>query len=78
MCREQKIPKGSCPNQYRPEAEGDSGARSMSSRDVKGKNGGDLLKRVVSYENMVQAYRQVRKNRRHDGRRPENVSERTL
>jgi len=62
MCREQKIPKGSCPNQYRLEAEGDSGARSMPSRDVKGKNGGDLLKQVVSYENMVQAYRQVRKN----------------
>ena len=38
-CREQKIPQGSCPGKDRLEAEGVPVARSVSSRDMRGKNG---------------------------------------
>lgn len=62
MCRKQKIPKGSCPGKDRLEAERYPEARSMPMRDTRGKNGGDLMGRIVSRENMVQAYKQVRKN----------------
>jgi len=62
MCGKQKIPQGSCPGMDRLEAEEHPEARSMSSRDIRGKNGGDLLQRIVSRENMRRAYRQVRKN----------------
>ena len=62
MCGKQKIPKGSCPDQYRLEAEGEPEARSVSCRDMREKNGGDLLGSIVSRENMVRAYKQVRKN----------------
>ena len=62
MCREQKIPKGSCPGSDRLEAEIPPEVRSMPMRDIRGKNGGDLMRRIVSRENMVQAYKQVRKN----------------
>ena len=46
----------------RLEAEEEPEARSMSRRDMREKNGGDLLKSIVSRENMVRAYKQVRKN----------------
>jgi len=62
MCRKQKIPKGSCPGSDRLEAERYPEARSMPTRDIRGENGGDLMRRIVSRENMVQAYKQVRKN----------------
>ena len=62
MCGKQKIPKGSCPGRDRLEAEEEPEARSMSCRDMREKNGGDLLKSIVSRENMVRAYKQVRKN----------------
>ena len=62
MCRKQKIPKGSCSGKDRLEAEGTPEVRSMPMRDRGGKNGGDLMRRIVSRENMVQAYKQVRKN----------------
>ena len=62
MCGKQKIPKGSCPGQDRLEAEEEPEARSMSRRDMREKNGGELLERIVSRENMVRAYKQVRKN----------------
>ena len=62
MCREQKIPKGSCPRRDRLEAETPPEVRSMPMRDTRGKNGVDLMRRIVSRENMVQAYKQVRKN----------------
>ena len=61
-CREQKIPQGSCPGKDRLEAERYPEARSMPMRDTRGKNGGDLMQRIVSRENMVQAYKQVREN----------------
>ena len=57
MCGRQKIPKGSCPGRARLEAEEEPEARSMSRRDMREKNGGDLLERIVSRENMVQAYK---------------------
>ena len=53
MCGKQKIPKGSCPGRDRLEAEEKPEARSMSRRDMREKNGGDLLKGIVSRENMV-------------------------
>ena len=62
MCGKQKIPKGSCPGRARLEAEEEPEARSMSRRAMREKNGGDLLKSIVSRENMVRAYKQVRKN----------------
>jgi len=62
MCGKQKIPQRSCPGMDRLEAEGYPEARSMSSRDTRRRNGGDLLQRIVFRGNMVQAYKQVRKN----------------
>ena len=62
MCGKQKIPRGSCPGRDRLEAEEEPEARSMSRRDMREKNGGGLLKSIASRENMVRAYKQVRKN----------------
>ena len=62
MCGKRKIPKRSCPGRDRLEAEEEPEVRSMSRRDMREKNGGDLLRSIVSRENMVRAYKQVRKN----------------
>ena len=62
MRREQKIPQGSCPARNRLEADRYPEARRRLIQDMRTRNGGDLMSRIVSRDNMVQAYKHVRKN----------------
>ncbi len=62
MRREQKTPKGGCPMRDRSETEGHSEARSIGLRETERPNGGNLFNAILNRENMVRAYKQVRKN----------------
>ena len=53
----------SCPQRASAEHEGDAGAQSVGSREVKEQGGADLLERILSRDNLNRAYKRVKANK---------------